>query len=126
MDKAKVETQEIRLSDMIDQLLSENGKSRNDIICIRWGSAYRTHERCLSIGLESFWEYAENTVFDYAKWATVPHYPLHLLSGKGWWIESTEYDSRTSLKYMEEPKPIPAANDISIHGEIMARGSPSE
>ena len=109
------------LAKEIDQLLAQQGHTRDDIICVLWGEQTSSSEADLSIDLESFWKYAENMTYDYEiDWVTGPNYPMYLLSGKGWWIETGEYDSRTFLVYQEEPKFKAVTNSISENGAIRA------
>lgn len=92
------------LAQYIDAVLEENGHSRKEIVCILWDCEDVLNNNAISIDVDSFWRYAAATNWDNEDWASGPHYPLALLCGKGWWIESTEYDSRTSLRFLEEPK----------------------
>ena len=117
--KLKQQDTEIEnLLDEIEKVLSRHGHSKDDIVCVLWGDNNLTPD--ISIGLDSFWEYAKNTDWDRSKWSSGPHYPMALLSGKGWWIEVVEYDSRTFLAYMEEPKCVEAMVDLSPCGKIKA------
>lgn len=109
------------LAEEIDTLLNRFGHKREDIICVLWGTDRLSEQPDLSIDLESFWKYAEEASWDYEiDWATGPHYPMHLLSGKGWWLEVSEYDSKTSLIYQEELKPKSPTNSLSVDGCIKA------
>jgi hypothetical protein len=95
---------EVNLAEQIDELLKLHGHKREDIVCVLWGESF-VCEADLSLDVESFWKYAEKMTYDHEiEWASGPNYPMQLLSGKGWWIETTEYDSQTNLGYFEEPK----------------------
>ena len=108
---------EMNLARYIDDVLKGNNHTREEIVCVLWGSGYDSIKRdALSLYVESFWNYAEATNWDPDVWASGPHFPLALVSGKGWWIESTEYDSRTSLRFCEEPKVKPAKICINENG----------
>ena len=101
----------------IDDVLKGYNHTREEIVCVLWGSGYDSIKiDALSLDVESFWNYAEATNWDPDVLVSGPHFPLALLSGKGWWIESTEYDSRTSLRFCEEPKAKPAKVCINENG----------
>ena len=94
------------LGHKIDDILKENGHSRDEIVCVLWGDPYNctNSETALSIDVESFWEYADCTEWDDDEWASGPHYPLWILSADEWWLEATEYDCRTNVKFVTKPK----------------------
>lgn len=111
---------EVNLAKKIDELLESKGHKRCDIVCVLWGERVG-YEADLSLDLESFWEYAERMNYDHeTEWASGPNYPMQLLSGNGWWIETTEYDCQTNIGYFEEPKVKPITNSISKDGTITA------
>lgn len=108
---------EVNLARYIDFVLKDNHHTREEIVCVLWGSDCDfIMSNALSLDVGSFWKYAEDTNWDSSEWSSGPHFPLALLSGKGWWIESTEYDSRTSLRFCEEPKAKPAKICINGNG----------
>ena len=43
---------------------------------------------------------------------------MALVSNGGWWIEATEYDSRTGLRFMGKPKVKPAKLFIGTDGNL--------
>ena len=93
------------LVEYIDAILLEHNHKREEIVCVLWGGEQGTiGASSISVDLKSFWRFAENYDWDNDEWASGPPHPLALLSGNGWWIEATDYDSRTSLAYLEEPK----------------------
>ena len=103
MDNMQQEDTDVEnLFDEIEKVLSRHGHSKDDIVCVLWGDG--TESPDISIDVGSFWKYAKNTEWDREVWVSGPHFPLALLSGRGWWIEVSEYDSRTFLAYREEPK----------------------
>ena len=111
---------EVNLAHEIDRILGVHGHNRDDIVCVLWGTN-GSYEADLSLDLKSFWAYAENMTYDHAtEWASGPNYPMQLLSGKGWWIETTEYDSQTNIGYFEEPKIKDVTNSINENGFIKA------
>lgn len=105
------------LAELVDAVLQENNHTRDEIVCILWGDNSNDWRRAISLDLDSFWDYAEHTDWD-DSWTTGPHYPLAMISQKGWWIESTEYDSRTSLRFCEEPKAKAAKIAINNDGQF--------
>ncbi|MBO6031836.1 MAG: hypothetical protein J6Q22_10385 [Prevotella sp.] len=102
----------------VDDILNENHHVRDDIVCVLWGRGESIDANALSLDVVSFWEYAANTNCDRSDWVSGPHYPLVLLSGNGWWIESTEYDSRTNFRFVEEPTIKPSSICIDKNGEF--------
>ena len=102
----------------IEKVLSRHGHSKEDIVCVLWGDDDCDVTPDISIGLGSFWEYAKNTNWDRNIWRSGPHFPMALLSGKGWWIEVVEYDSRTFLAYREEPKVKRPVLRLSENGNL--------
>ena len=120
MDIMQQDTDVENLFDEIEKVLSRHGHSKEDIVCVLWGDDDCDVTPDISIGLGSFWEYAKNTNWDRNIWRSGPHFPMALLSGKGWWIEVVEYDSRTFLAYKEEPKCVKATAGLSLYGKIKA------
>lgn len=108
------------LGQKIDALLKNNGHTRDEIVCVLWGDDHLSidAETALSIDVSSFWKYADETVWESDEWATGPHYPLWLLSGEEWWLESTEYDCRTNMKFVSKPKGKPARIGITERGSF--------
>lgn len=107
------------LVEYIDAILLEHNHKREEIVCVLWGGEQGTiGTSSISLELKSFWRFAESYEWDNDVWASGPPHPLALLSGKGWWIEATEYDSRTSLAYFEEPKVKAAKLCIGENGEL--------
>ena len=102
MDDMQQETDVENLFDEIEKVLSSHGHSKDDIVCVLWGDGTKSPDISIEIG--SFWTYAKNTDWDRNEWVSGPHFPMALLSGRGWWIEVSEYDCRTFLSYREEPK----------------------
>ena len=121
MDNMQQETEIENLFDKVTQMLSRHGHVIDEIVCVLWGDR-GSKEPDISIDLESFWKYAKTTTWDRDDWVSGPHYPMALLSGKGWWIEVVEYDSRTSLAWREEPKMAKPIVGISKDGELKALG----
>lgn len=107
------------LGEQIDAVLKEHSHTRDEIVCVLWGGGDdEITNRSISLNLKSFWKFAENTSWDRVDWVSGPPYPLALLSGKGWWIASTEYDSRTYLTFFEEPKVKPPLLSINEYGNL--------
>lgn len=106
------------LSTEIDALLKENNHTRDEIVCVLWGGDCGIDNKSLSIDLKSFWKFAEENTWDRDEWVSGPPYPLALLSGNGWWIAATEYDSRTYLEFFEEPKIKAPLVSISEYGTL--------
>ena len=96
----------INFGQKIDALLKGNGHTRDEIVCVLWGDSdlFDMPEDALSIDVESFWKYADETVWEDDEWVSGPHYPLWLLSDGEWWLEATTYDSRTDMKFVIKPK----------------------
>jgi len=109
------------LLDEIEKVLSRHGHSKDDIVCVLWGDDAYDGTPDISIDLESFWKYAKNTDWDRNIWVSGPHFPMALLSGKGWWIEVVDYDSRTFLAYKEEPKTKQPTLSISEDGKLKSK-----
>ena len=106
------------LSKEIDALLKANNHTRDEIVCVLWGGDSGKDNKSLSIDLRSFWEFAEYNTWNREEWVSGPPYPLALLSGRGWWIASKEYDSRTYLEFFEEPKTKLPLVSISKYGSL--------
>jgi len=108
----------VNLGRAIDNLLKNNGHSREEIVCVLWGDDDIGNEpdTALSIDVQSFWKYADATEWDNDVWVSGPHYPMWLLSGGEWWIEATEYDCRTGIRFMSKPKEKQARIGINERG----------
>ena len=107
------------LAELVDAVLKENNHTRDEIVCILWGGTYGViGEGSISIDLKSFWRFADNFCWDDDDWCSGPPYPLALVSDGGWWIEATEYDSRTSLRFVEKPKVKPPKLCIGTDGKL--------
>ena len=118
MDNMQQDTEVENLFDEIEKVLSRHGHSKEDIICVLWGDDVSDGTPDISIDLESFWEYAKTATWDRNVWVSGPHYPMALLSGKGWWIEVAQYDCRTFLAYKEEPAIKQPVLSISKDGKL--------
>ena len=102
------------------ELLGRNGHKPEEIVCVLWGVDKVYADSFVSIEVGSFWEYAKKTNWDRAEWVSGPPCPLYMLSGKGWWLEVSEYDSRTYLVYKEEPKQVSSTMELTPEGFLRA------
>ena len=107
------------LARYIDAVLQETLHTRDEIVCVLWGGEGREiGKNSISLDINSFWAFAENYCWDNDEWASGPPYPMALVSNGGWWIEATEYDCRTDLRFMEKPKVKPAKLFIGTDGNL--------
>ena len=82
----------------IEELLKENSHEFSEIKCIRIGRGLA------SVPLSNFEEWAKKKNIDSSHWTTGIPYPFQLISGKNWWIQAYEYDTRVTLSFEELPE----------------------
>ena len=107
------------LRQLIDAILIATGHSSEEIVCVLWGGKNgEIGQDSISLDIQSFWNFADNYTWDNSEWCSGPPYPLALVSNGEWWIEATEYDSRTNLRFMEKPKVKSAKLCIGEDGKL--------
>ena len=99
---SREEDKEKTLWDEIEQCLQHHNRTWADVACVKLADS---QDRMRAVPLGNFEKMAKKKILG-TVWMTYIPYPMLILGRSGdWWIESTEYDSRTGLWFRERPLP---------------------